>query len=91
MSVSRLVYLLLVVFDSEPQTGQSGYTLLKRLLVQGILTLVAAAVQDCGNLALVAAHPQQLHGKLLTELLKAQVFRLQGRSATVELDTQHEQ
>lgn len=69
-------YLLLVVVDSKPKTRQAGYSLLKGLLLNGILALVSAAVQDCGHLTLVATHAQQLDGKVLTEQLQGQVLRL---------------
>lgn len=80
-AVSASGYLLLVKVDSEPQSGEVGYSLLKGLLLQGILALVSTAVEDRGHLALVATHAQQLDGKLLTELLQVQVLRLQGKGA----------
>ena len=50
-----------------------------------MLALVSTAVQDHGHLALVATHAQQLDGKLLTELLQAQVLRLQQRGTTAKV------
>lgn len=70
-------HLLLVVVDSEPQARQARYSLLKGLPLKRILAFVSAAVQDGGHLALVAAHAQQLDGVVLTQLLQAQVLRLQ--------------
>ena len=89
-------YLLLVVVDSKPKTRQAGYSLLEGLLLNGILALVPAAVQDCGHLALVATHAQQLDGKVLTELLQGQVLRLREQEVSSgdrsqSTRTQHEQ
>lgn len=78
--MSASSYLLLVEVDCEPQAGQVGDPLIEGLLLQGALALVSAAVQDGGHLALVTTHAQQLHGKLLAELLQAQVLRLQEES-----------
>lgn len=75
-SVSNSSYLLLVVFDCKPQARQAGDSFLKGLFIQGILSFISTAVQNSGYLALVATHAQQLHGKLLTDLLQAQVLRL---------------
>lgn len=74
-----MFYLFLVVVDGEPQAGQIWNALLKGLVVQLIFTVlisIPTAVQDCGDLALVPAHSQQLHGELLAHLLKAEILRL---------------
>lgn len=75
-SVSNPSYLLLVIVDCKPQARQAGDSFLKGLFLQGILSFISTAVQNSGYLTLVATHAQQLHGKLLTDLLQAQVLRL---------------
>ena len=86
--VSVCSYLLLVVVNSKPQSWQVGYPLLEGLLIQGILALVSAAVENRGHLALVATHAHQLNCKILTELLQVQVLRLQERGTTAKVKQQ---
>lgn len=68
-------YQLLVVVHGEPKARKVGYALLEDLV---LMASVQTAVQDGGHLALVATHAQQLHSEILTQLLQAQVLRLQG-------------